>query len=126
MNKWLCRVPGVSVYAPGAPGFVPHTDHCGPSDLRRITAVYYPNAGEWPAGDGGQLVLWPKETGSGGGGGGGRRREIAPVGDRLVVGSGLGFVRQLHVAVVVPFPFLKCGVFVREHSTVSFFVHRRF
>ena len=24
----------LSVYAPGAPGFVPHTDHCGPSDPR--------------------------------------------------------------------------------------------
>ena len=36
----------LSVYAPGAPGFVPHTDHCGPADPRRITAVYYPN-GAW-------------------------------------------------------------------------------
>jgi Rps23 Pro-64 3,4-dihydroxylase Tpa1-like proline 4-hydroxylase len=77
----------LSVYAPGAPGFVPHTDHCGPSDPRRVTAVYYPNARKWSAADGGQLVLWPRETGGGGekGSSSSRRREVAPVGDRLVV-----------------------------------------
>ena len=66
----------LSVYRPGAPGFVPHTDHCGPSDPRRITAVYYPNSSSWPEAAGGQFVLWPRDS---------RRREVAPVGDRLVV-----------------------------------------
>ena len=105
----------LSVYAPGAPGFIPHTDNCGPSDPRRVTAVYYPNVGEWSDADGGQLVLWPRDgEGRKDGGGGGdnavllkgggekgegeeegeggtrrrrrrRRREIKPVGDRLVL-----------------------------------------
>ena len=58
--------------------------------------MYYPNAGEWSEGDGGQLVLWPRETGKGGEGGeeegssggkgvGSRRREIAPVGGAVQV-----------------------------------------
>ena len=71
----------MSVYARGAPGFVPHTDHCGGTDLRRVTAMYYPaRNGDWDAdADGGALVLWPRD------GAGGRRKSIAPKGDRLVV-----------------------------------------
>ena len=73
----------MSVYAPGAPGFVPHTDHCGKTDLRRVTAVYYPSCnGDWDGDtDGGSLVLWPRETE----GDGGRRQVVSPRGDRLVV-----------------------------------------
>ena len=37
----------LSVYAPGGGGFAPHRDHCGPSEPRRITAVYYPNRADW-------------------------------------------------------------------------------
>ena len=37
----------MSVYAPGAPGFVPHTDHCGGHDLRRVTAVHPASNGDW-------------------------------------------------------------------------------
>ena len=72
----------MSVYAPGAPGFVPHTDNCGGHDLRRVTAVYYPASnGDWDVDrDGGALVLRPGEDGTGG-----RRETIAPEGDRLVV-----------------------------------------
>ena len=67
----------LSIYAPGAPGFVPHTDNCGPGDARRVTAVYYPNDAAWDASWGGEMVLWPRDPA--------RRREVAPVGDRLVV-----------------------------------------
>ena len=69
----------LSAYAPGAPGFAPHRDHCGPSDPRRVTAVYYPNGEGWldDGGRGGELVLFPS-------GRGGERRALAPRGDRLV------------------------------------------
>ena len=70
----------LSAYAPGAPGFAPHRDHCGPSDPRRVTAVYYPNGDGWGddgSGWGGELVLFPS-------GRGGERRALAPRGDRLV------------------------------------------
>ena len=82
----------LSAYAPGAPGFVPHTDRSSPSDPRRVTAVYYParervedekgtekGKGEKsgrPGGDGGELVLRPSDAD--------RRRVVEPRGDRLV------------------------------------------
>jgi hypothetical protein len=74
----------LSVYAPGAPGFVKHLDNCGAADPRRITAVYYPNPNPNEEGksargvdDGGELVAFPSDAS--------RRRSIAPVGDRLVM-----------------------------------------
>tara|TARA_B110000114_G_C14835393_1_gene294407 strand:- start:23 stop:439 length:417 start_codon:yes stop_codon:yes gene_type:complete len=75
----------LSVYTPGAPGFVPHTDCFGTDDLRRVTAVYYPNQ-TWAEGCetdcenenayGGELVLRPNDLA--------KRRVVAPKGDRLV------------------------------------------
>ena len=44
--------------------------------MRRITAVYYPN-GEWRDGDGGELVVHPKDPE--------RRRVVRPTRDRLVL-----------------------------------------
>jgi hypothetical protein len=81
----------LSAYAPGAPGFVPHTDRSSPSDPRRVTAVYYParervedekgtekgkGSSGRPGGDGGELVLRPSDAD--------RRRVVEPRGDRLV------------------------------------------
>ena len=65
----------LSVYAPGAPGFVPHRDCSSDADRRRITAVYYPNLG-WDERDGGELVLRPSDDA--------RRVAVTPRGDRLV------------------------------------------
>ena len=67
----------LSAYAPGAPGFVPHTDCSSPSDPRRVTAVYYP-ARENLSTDGGELVLRPRDPDAA------RRRVVSPRGDRLV------------------------------------------
>jgi Rps23 Pro-64 3,4-dihydroxylase Tpa1-like proline 4-hydroxylase len=67
----------LSVYAPGGGGFAPHRDHRGPSDPRRITAVYYPNRADWGEMDGGRLVLRPGDAS--------RRVAIAPAGDTLVL-----------------------------------------
>jgi hypothetical protein len=81
----------LSAYAPGAPGFVPHTDRSSPSDPRRVTAVYYParervehraegsaekGGGSSLGGDGGELVLRPSDADA--------RRVVEPRGDRLV------------------------------------------
>ena len=84
----------LSAYAPGAPGFVPHTDRSSPSDPRRVTAVYYParervedratpgsaEKGKGSSGrlggDGGELVLRPSDADA--------RRVVEPCGDRLV------------------------------------------
>jgi hypothetical protein len=77
----------LSAYAPGAPGFVPHTDCSSPSDPRRVTAVYYParvieteneKANADLALDGGELVLRPRDADAS------RRRVVSPRGDRLV------------------------------------------
>jgi hypothetical protein len=79
----------LSAYAPGAPGFVPHTDCSSPSDPRRVTAVYYPalpetenflneKANKSGALDGGELVLRPRDADAS------RRRVVSPRGDRLV------------------------------------------
>ena len=71
----------LSAYAPGAPGFVPHTDCASPSDPRRVTAIYYPARGETPprgADLGGELVIRPRDSVSA------RRRTLEPRGDRLV------------------------------------------
>ena len=67
----------LSVYAPGGGGFAPHRDHRGPSDPRRITAVYYPNRADWKETDGGRLVLRPGDAS--------RRVAVAPAGDTLVL-----------------------------------------
>ena len=69
----------LSAYAPGAPGFVPHTDCSSPSDPRRVTAVYYPaRETVFTEKDGGELVLRPRDPDAA------RRRVVSPRGDRLV------------------------------------------
>ena len=69
----------LSAYAPGAPGFVPHTDCSSPSDPRRVTAVYYPaRETVFTEKDGGELVLRPRDARAA------RRRVVSPRGDRLV------------------------------------------
>ena len=68
----------LSAYAPGAPGFVPHTDCASPSDPRRVTAVYYPARDETRGDDGGELLIRPRDADAS------RRRVLEPRGDRLV------------------------------------------
>ena len=66
----------LSVYSPGAPGFVPHLDNSSVTDPRRITAVYYPND-NWDTKNGGELVLHPNDVA--------KKKVISPIGDRLVL-----------------------------------------
>jgi Rps23 Pro-64 3,4-dihydroxylase Tpa1-like proline 4-hydroxylase len=66
----------LSVYAPGARGFVSHVDNCGPDiDSRALSIVYYPSS-SMPD-EGGALVLFP----------GHQTKEIRlmPTHDRLVL-----------------------------------------
>ena len=66
----------LSVYEPGARGFVPHVDNCGPDvDKRALTAVYYPRGSE--SREGGALTLFP--------GDGDREIHLFPKRDRLVL-----------------------------------------
>ena len=66
----------LSVYEPGARGFVPHVDNCGPDvDKRSLTAVYYPCSSE--SREGGALTLFP--------GDGDREIRLFPTRDRLVL-----------------------------------------
>ena len=66
----------LSVYEPGARGFVPHVDNCGPDvDKRALTAVYYPCSSD--SREGGALTLFP--------GDGDREIRFFPTRDRLVL-----------------------------------------
>lgn len=63
----------LSVYRPGASGFVPHVDNCGPDkDPRALTAIYYPSSA-----CGGHLALFPQDPSL--------TVRIAPTPDRLVL-----------------------------------------
>jgi len=67
----------LSVYRPGASGFVPHVDNCGPDrDPRALTAIYYPSSSETSA-FGGHLALFPQDASL--------TVRIAPTPDRLVL-----------------------------------------
>lgn len=67
----------LSVYRPGASGFVPHVDNCGPDrDPRALTAIYYPSSAETSA-CGGHLALFPQDSSL--------TVRIAPTPDRLVL-----------------------------------------
>jgi hypothetical protein len=67
----------LSVYEPGARGFVPHVDNCGTdTDPRALTAVYYPCGSASPS-DGGALTLFPGDIK--------REMKLTPTADRLVL-----------------------------------------
>jgi len=67
----------LSVYDPGARGFVSHVDNCGPGagDPRALSAVYYPSTSS--GAEGGALTLFPDHRT--------RRIDLHPTADRLVL-----------------------------------------
>ena len=67
----------LSVYDPGARGFVSHVDNCGPGagDPRALSAIYYPSTSS--SAEGGALTLFPDHQT--------RRIDLNPTADRLVL-----------------------------------------